>query len=169
MCMHVLLATKNYVYAYSTCYTIQLHRSKQKNRGNVSKRHSCVKNKQDNDATAQLETEVQSNEEEGGGEGSNDDSDIVFVEECEEGKEVDEVNKREEERELDEVNKVEEGEEEENTGSGEVASTNLPQVPDIDYLTDLTELQNRWKSTNTQTLGELWYHLFKYVSVFALY
>ena len=167
---HILLCFALSAYFLLFYYIIQLHKSKQKN---VSRRYSSIKKKQDNDTTAQLETKIQlkeMDEGEGGGEGdngagevvlNNDDIDILFVEECEQEREVDKVNKVEEETEVDEVNKVEEGEEEENTGTREVASTNLPQVPDIDYLTDLTELQNQWKSTNTQSLGELWYHLLK--------
>ena len=145
---------------------MQLHNSKQKNGATVNKRHGNRKNKQGDNTTTQLETGrgvtvvqmKQMEEGEGGGEVdsgatgvvlNDDDDDVVFVEECEG------------EREVNEVNKVEEGEEEGSIGIGEGMSTKLPHVPDIDYLTDLTELQNRWKSTNTQSLGELWYHLLK--------
>jgi DNA polymerase sigma len=148
----------------------QLHNSKQKSGATVNKRHGNRKNKQGDNTTTQLETGrgvtvvqmKQMEEGEGGGEVdsgatevvlNDDDDDVVFVEECEG------------EREVNEVNKVEEGEEEGSMGTGEGMPTKLPHVPDIDYLTDLTELQNRWKSTNTQSLGELWYHLLKYYAV----
>ena len=64
---------------------------------------------------------------------------------------------------------MDERDEEEIMGIGEGTSTQLPQVPDADYLNDLAELQNQWKSTNTQSLGELWYYLFKQVSSKLVY
>lgn len=64
--------------------------------------------------------------------------------------------------------KEQEGDREENeerAGMGEDTSAKKSYVPDIDYLTDLTELRRQWKSTNSQSLGELWFHLLKQVLI----
>lgn len=72
-----------------------------------------------------------------GGEGEELDDGVVFDEGSEGSAEVNESS---------------------NAGEGENDSANKL----VDFLDDLSELPNLWQSTeNTQSLGELWYHLLK--------
>ena len=81
---------------------------------------------------------------------------VVCVEDCEGEEEEGEGGVEEMEREGEIEGKQEED-------GDENVSTTSPPVHEIDYLSDLTELPKHWKSTNTQSLGELWYHLLKQV------
>lgn len=100
------------------------------------------------------ETKIQKMEE---GRGKKE-CEVVCVEDCE--------GEEEEERESVEGGMEREGEiegkEEEDDGD-ETVSTTSPPVHEIDYLCDLSQLSKHWESTNTQSLGELWYHLLKQV------
>ena len=86
-------------------------------------------------------------EEEGGGkeeavEGEDDDEGVVFEEEVEE--------------EGGDVGREEQGKKKEESMSRAKEYV-------IDYLDNLAELPRHWTDTNTQSLGELWYHMLRYV------
>ena len=86
----------------------------------------------------------------GEGESEAEDDVVVFEEEIE--------GAGEERKETEGVNGSSNPGEEEEGGSAN--------KQDIDFLHDLSELPNLWQSTeNTQSLGELWYHLLKYVAI----
>ena len=94
-----------------------------------------VEGKETKAATPQ---KLRGSEESNEGEGSGDEDDVVVFEESETSSSVCEDN--------DESERNAEG-----GGEGKQY--------EVDYLSDLAELQSRWQSTNDQSLGELWFRL----------